>query len=66
MDHVILPVQSAVPMEASQFGGDVVPHPDTLNSCPLLGVKRTSRRIIAMSAFDRCCWKKARDFWRTV
>jgi hypothetical protein len=32
MDHVILPVQSAVPMEASQFGGDVVvPHPDTLN-----------------------------------
>jgi hypothetical protein len=52
MDHVILPVQSAVPMEASQFGGDVVPHPDTLNSCPLLGVKRTSRRIIAMSAFD--------------
>jgi len=21
----------AVPMEASQFGGDVVPHPDTLN-----------------------------------
>jgi hypothetical protein len=31
MDHVILPVPSAVPMEASQFGGDVVPHPDTLD-----------------------------------
>jgi len=26
----------AVPMEASQFGGDVVPHPDTHNQCPLL------------------------------
>jgi hypothetical protein len=36
MDHVILPAQSAVPMEASQFGGDAVPHPDTLNQCSLL------------------------------
>jgi hypothetical protein len=39
-------------MEASQFGGDVVPHPDTLNPCPLSGVKRTSKFKSVMSAFD--------------
>jgi hypothetical protein len=39
-------------MEASQFGGDVVPHPDTLEQCPLLEVKRTFSRSVAMSAFD--------------
>src|SRR6516162_8500119 len=27
-------------------------HPDTLNRCPLLGVKRTLRQLVAMSAFD--------------
>src|SRR5262249_44735375 len=27
-------------------------HPDTLIQCPLLGVKRTSLRHVAMSAFD--------------
>jgi len=27
-------------------------HPDTLNECPLLGVKRTSRGQALMSAFD--------------
>src|SRR5262249_52049825 len=27
-------------------------HPNTLNQCPLLGVKRTSRKALRMSAFD--------------
>ena len=28
-------------------------HPDRVSECPLSGVKRTSRRIIAMSAYQQ-------------
>jgi hypothetical protein len=39
-------------------------HPETLNQCPLLGVKRTSPKRPAMSAFDPkrtffCAWQQS-------
>ena len=32
-------------------------HPDTLNQCPLLGVKRTYALVLGMSAYDLGCVK---------